>query len=434
MPNFHVSDLTALLFSLGALLLLVRMFSHISSRLHVPSVVGEIVLGILIGPTVLGTFNPQLSHWLFPLDGNTGTIIQGLISIAVILLVFVAGLETNLAEMKQEGKKVICTGIGSMILPFFMGFAAVMVFPTMFHFDATQQILFASFIGIAMAISALPVIIRILMDLRLYHTRVGIITVASATMIDLVGWVAFAAILGCLHTSQAGNTPIWMSMLIIVSVVVGILTLGQHFFNHFVDNLQARCPSPEKMLAIGIGCGLLGAATTELLGIHATLGAFLIGVVLGNAPAFPHQVKSTLRDFVTHVISPLFFIGIGVKTNFITNLDASLLAFVLAISIISKVSGTFIGGRLGGLKTKEALAVGFALNARGAMEILLAKQALDAGLIDPTLFVALVLMAVLTSLLSAPALRFLTAYKSKASPPTMVLQPHSLQLADCASN
>lgn len=415
-----MSETIHILLSLGCLLLLVRGMMHLLGKIHAPSVAGELLLGILIGPTVLGAFAPGASEWLFPMQGNAGVVFQGLSQIAVVLLLFVAGLETNLGAIRSYGKAVLSASAGSMAIPFLMGFLLVSVCPALFHLPVDIQPnmqshhfwLFSCFIGVALAISALPVIIRILMDLGLYQSRVGVITVASASLIDVVGWVAFALVLNGLNPAAANPWAAWMPMVLLgVLAVVTVILIRQRKDRPVagVQVAEAKAASWFDALPVCIGVCLLVAGVAEVFKLHATLGAFLTGALLSNFSFISHKVREQATVFVTAVLSPLFFISIGAQVNFATNLDLPLIALLIGVAVLSKVCGTFIGGRLGGVSVRETLVLGFALSARGAMEIILSKQALEAGLIQPSLFVALVVMALFTSLMSGSVIKCLVA-------------------------
>jgi len=353
MMGLTVADCSHLFLSLACLLLLARGVTSFLGCVNLPAVLGEILLGIFLGPTLLGTLFPTVSKWLLPIDGSVGSAFQLIIRMVVILLLFVAGMETNLSAIRTEGRKVLWIALGSALLPFVAGLLLALGFPALFGIVSGQPFLFGSFVGIAFAISALPVIIRILMDLGLYHSKVGTITVAAASLMDLWGWMAFTIIL-----------------------------------------------SNFKPTTIQDSVGMLWS--------HMTLLSFLVGILLGNSSHVPKKAQKLAYGIVIPFLSPLFFLSIGAKVNFAANWQVPLIASIIFLATFSKIAGTFVAGRLNGLSDKEALAVGFALNARGAMEIILSEKALEVGLIQPPLFVALVIMALFTSFLGGPAVKHLS--------------------------
>lgn len=340
------------LIGLTLLLWFANRFGVWASRFGLPRVVGEILLGVLLGPTLLGSALPDCSVWLLPQQGVSGSLLAALTHGVVVLLLFSAGLEVRLKDWWPERGVIGVTVCGSFFIPLLFGVLAVLANAPLFETNPRQAIPQALFFGLALGVSALPVIIRILMELKLYKSRVGTVTVASAGLIDLLGWGGFALLL-CGYS--------------LVSV----------------DRVDT------------------------LFGSHSIILGFIVGVGVGHWGIFPASAKKWLVDRAVALVSPLFFVGVGASANFVAHFNLELTVVVILLAVSSKLLGTFIGGKMGGLCNREALAVGLALNVRGAMEIILSKQALELGLIQPPLFVALVVMALCTSIASAPALQWL---------------------------
>lgn len=394
-----------LFLSIASLLLLTRLIWVFTHKLSVPLVLGEILLGILIGPTFLGTLDPSLSQWLYPTQGTVGVLFHGLTKLALFALLFAAGLEACVNAIRKETRAVIYTSLTSFILPFFAGFMLVWLWPALFDVTPEKLLPFSCFMGIALAISALPVIIRILMDSGMYESRVGVITVASASIMDILGWLAFGPVLNAFNPTQVGGLPTWLTPVLWVVVVAALLFIGKVPLTWLAVRFKAL--PAFVSLPFGIGLCVLSTWLGQKMGLHTTLSAFLSGMLVGHSPRLSGKIREQISKGVMVFLSPLFFISIGASVNFASHLDFTLIAIIILVATASKVTGTYIGGQFSGLSSKEALAVGFALNARGAMEIILSKQALEAGLIQPSLFVALVIMALFTSMLSGPAVKAL---------------------------
>jgi Kef-type K+ transport system membrane component KefB len=291
-----------------------------------------------------------------------------------------------------------------MIIPFMLGFAAVWFFPNFFHYPPERKLVYALFFGIAMAVSALPVITRILMDLNLFKTKIGMIIIAAAIFDDLTGWLIFSFVLSLL--GQEGEiTNIWFTIGMILGFGLFMLIVGRWIINRVLPWIQQNLSWPGGVLSISLGFCFLGAAFTEYIGLHAILGAFIVGIALGDSVHLQEREREIIHQFVTNVFAPLFFVFIGLKVNFIENFDWQLVTLVVFLAMICKVFGASLGAYMGGLTKRESLAVGFGLNARGAMEIILGTLALDAGLIEQKMFVALVVMALLTSMISGPLMK-----------------------------
>jgi len=378
-------------------------------------VLGEIFVGVILGPTIFGYFFPDEFKNLFPKEGAVKIAMDGITQLAVVMLLFVAGLEVQLHVVLKQGKTAILTSITSMIIPLALGFAAVWYFPQFFTLGNSEKHVYALFFGVAMAVSAIPVIARILMDLNLYKTKVGMIIMAAAIFDDLVGWLLFSLVLSMAGGHAEIQNP-WVTVGMILGFGLFMLIIGKRVINFALPWIQKKFSWPGGVLSFCLGLGFLGAAFTESIGLHAILGAFIMGIAIGDSVHLREEAREIIHQFVTNIFAPLFFVGIGLKVNFIANFDLKLVAIVFFLAVFCKVLGAMLGAFMGGLKRKEALAVGFGLNARGAMEIILGTLALQAGLIDVKMFVALVVMAVLTSIISGPLLRRFTRGTSSEAP------------------
>lgn len=397
-------DLVILLASIGGILILARIFAELGKKIKMPIVMGEILLGIILGPTILGTLTPEFSSWIFPKAGAAKVAMDGITSLAVVMLLFVAGMEVQLQVMLKQGKTAVYTSVTSMIIPFALGFAAVWFFPGFFTFTPDRKLVYALFFGIAMAVSALPVITRILMDLNLFKTKVGMIVIAAAIFDDLTGWILFSFVLSLM--GQEGEiTSIGFTIGMIVGFGLFMLIIGRYVINSALPWIQQKLSWPGGVLSIALGLCFLGAAFTEYIGLHAILGAFIVGIAFGDSVHLQEREREIIYQFVTNVFAPLFFVSIGFKVNFIENFDLPLVALVFVLAVGCKVLGAALGAYMGGLTKRESWAVGFGLNARGAMEIILGTLALNVGLIDSKMFVALVVMALITSMMSGPLVK-----------------------------
>lgn len=404
MLKLQHTDIVVLLASIGGLLILARFFAELGKKIKMPIVMGEILLGIILGPTILGAFSPEFSAWIFPQSGAAKIAMDGITSLAVVMLLFVAGMEVQLQIMLKQGKTAIYTSITSMIIPFVLGFCAVWFLPNFFSFTPDRKLVYALFFGIAMAVSALPVITRILMDLNLFKTKIGMIIIAAAIFDDLTGWILFSFVLSLM--GQEGEiSSIGFTIGMIVGFGLFMLIIGRYVINSALPWIQRKLAWPGGVLSIALGLCFLGAAFTEYIGLHAILGAFIVGIAFGDSVHLQEREREIIYQFVTNVFAPLFFVSIGFKVNFIQNFDLPLVLLVFFLAVGCKVFGAALGGYIGGLSKRESLAVGFGLNARGAMEIILGTLALNAGLIDSKMFVALVVMALVTSMMSGPLMK-----------------------------
>jgi Kef-type K+ transport system membrane component KefB len=397
------NDIINLLVALGVMLLVGRVFGEFFRRLHMPLVVGELTAGIIMGPSILGKFYPQLNEIVFTTQGNVGMVLSGITTISVIMLLFVAGMEVELSVIRQQGKTAFKVSLIGLLIPLGMGYAAGYYFPELL--GGNGGIVFALFIGTAMAISALPVIARTLMDLDLFKTKIGMIIIAAAMFDDLIGWIMFSVILGMINTGHDPYAFLYTLGFTLLFAFV-MLSAGRFIINRSLPWAQRNLSWPGGVLAFSLGLAFIGAALTEKIGIHAIFGAFIVGIAVGDSAHLNEKTRDIIHQFVTNIFAPLFFVSVGFKVDFIRHFDVQVVSVVLALAIVCKLLGAGLGALWGGLKWREAFAVGFGMNARGAMEIVLGLLALQAGVIGETLFVALVVMAVITSVMAGPMLQF----------------------------
>jgi Kef-type K+ transport system membrane component KefB/mannitol/fructose-specific phosphotransferase system IIA component (Ntr-type) len=398
-------DVARLLLALGVLLLAARGLGELARYFGHPTVLGELSAGILLGPALFGRVAPEWSAWLFPSTGPSAVVLDGLRSLAVTLFLLVAGLEVDLSRVARCGKTAILVGLFGIVVPFGVGWVAATAAPELVGYETGPghgKGVFALFIATALSISALPVIAKTLMDLRLYKTDFGMIVIASAMFNDLAGWIVFAVILGMIQSTDVAPN-VWMIALSAVGFAALMLTLGRWLVHRTLPWVQAHTAWPGGVIVFSISVALVSAALTDAIGIHAVFGAFLAGIALGDSAHLRERTRSTVAEFVSSFFAPLFFALVGLRIDFVSNFDFVVVAVVLVIACIGKVVGCSVGARLSGMPAREALAVGVAMNARGSMEIILGMTAYQHGLIGEKLLVALVIMALATSIISGPA-------------------------------
>ncbi|MEO7989587.1 MAG: cation:proton antiporter [Chryseolinea sp.] len=406
MGKLSHADVVHLLVQLGIMLIMGRMLAEVARKLNQPAVVGEILAGILLGPTFLGMLQPDWFQALYPAASASGVVLTGLVQVAVVMLLFIAGLEVDLHIVWQQGRQAVSTSFFGLIIPFTIGFIFPYFFPEFFGIaGGNERIIFALFMGTAMAITALPVIVRILMDLNMFKSKMGMLVVASAMVDDLIGWLVFSVILGLI--GKGGGTMSFASTIFLtISFAVLMLTIGRGLLNRVLPWMNKKMAWPGGILSISLALCFLGAAFTEYIGIHAIFGAFIIGIALGDSEHFSERAKEIVHQFINNIFAPLFFVSIGLRVNFVTNFDLMLTMVIIAIAFVGKIMGSGFGAKLGGFSWRESLAAGFGMNARGAMEIILGLVALENGLINEKVFVSLVIMALITSMSSGPLMKW----------------------------
>jgi Kef-type K+ transport system membrane component KefB len=414
METLTSQSMVVLFLSLGVLLAVARLLGELAQRFHQPAVVGELFAGVLLGPTVFGGMAPELSAYLFPTQGPNAIALESFGTLAIVLFLLVAGMEVDLSTVWKQGKIACKLGITSIVIPFSIALTAALMFPEAFsrHLEA-DPLIFALFLAIAVSISALPVIAKTLMDMDLYRSDLGMVVVSAAIFNDLVGWIIFAVLLGLIGVSPGNGGNIVLSISMTLAFAAAVLTLGRWLIHKALPFVQAYTRWPGGELSFALILGLFGAAFTEWIGIHAIFGAFVVGAAIGDSSHLREQSRVIIQNFVSFIFAPVFFASIGLKVNFLTHFDTSLVMIVTGIACICKFAGGAIGARWGGLPPREAWAAGFAMVSVGAMGIIVGMIALEAGIIRQRLFVALVVMAIVTSMISGPSMRLVLRTEKK---------------------
>lgn len=411
MDKLNHIEVINLLMQLAIMLSFGRFMAEVARKFKQPAVVGEIIAGIILGPTILGTFTPELFEMLFPATGASAVVLDGFIQVAVVLLLFIAGMEVDLHVVFQQGKQALYVSLVSLLIPFAAGFIITWFVPDLFGYidDAGQKLVFAMFIGTVMAITALPVIARVLMDLEVFKTRLGMLIIASAMIIDILGWLIFTVIL-----NMMGNSAETPSLVRTIWITLGftalMLTVGKWLINHTLPYINRYLAWPGGLLSLSLALCFLAAAFTEYIGIHSIFGAFIIGVALGDSTHLSERAKEIIHQFINNIFAPLFFISIGLSINFIESFNFQIVISFVIVAFIFKVLGATLGAKMGGLNKYESFAVGFGMNTHGTLEVILGAIALQAGLISEEVLVAILVMVVASIIAAAPLMKYCLKY------------------------
>ncbi|WDE96424.1 cation:proton antiporter [Lentisphaera profundi] len=402
-------------FSLALLIGLARIFGEMCKKIGQPSILGEIAAGIILGPTVFAYIAPDLQATLFPSSGPLYVTFEFIGMLAITLFMLIAGMEVDLKCLKKQAKPATIVGISSMVVPFIGGFALVYLFPK--TFDTQEKTLVtALFMATALAISALPVITKILMDLKLIKTDLGVTIIAAAIFNDLTGWMIFAIVLS-LMSDNSGGFP-WETIVGIVVAGVLMLTVGRKIILALIPRVQAHASWPGGVMGFVLTGALLSAGVAEWIGVHGIFGSFLFGVALGDSPHLRHQTEEYMEKFISFILTPIFFATIGLKVNFLTHFDIFAVVILLVVGSVTKIFGSYIGAKFCRMSKRESWALAWGMNARGVMEIILAIIALEAGVINDTIFVAVVILALFTSMTSGALMKISLRRRSKTSAAT----------------
>lgn len=401
-------EVVLLLLQLGLLLAVARGLGQLAVRHGLPSVVGELLAGIVLGPSLLGNIAPALHAWVFPQEAAQVHLLEVVSLLGVLLLLVVTGLETDLQLIVRKGRSAAAISLFGIAVPFGTGFVMGQYLPDAFVADPEQRLVFSLFLGTAMGISAIPVIAKVLIEMGVVRRDIGQITLAAGMIDDTIGWVLLSVVAG-LARSGAVDLPAVAQSIVSVVLVVGLaFTVGRRAVALAFREVDNRVGGEAVKLTLLLVLALLFGSLTHFLGIEAVLGAFLVGILAGQSRRFDHRTRQTLEHITLAVFAPIFFAASGLRVDLAALADPTVLLvglIVLAVAIIGKFVGAAMGARVSGLGRWEALALGAGMNARGAIEIIIATIGLSLGVLTPEMFTIILLVAITTSLMAPPLLR-----------------------------
>ena len=392
---------------LVVLVLVARALGSLMRRIGQPAVIGELGAGLLLGPSVFARVWPAGAEWLFPPDPVQSGMLLIVGWVGIVMLLVITGFETDLALIRQLGRAAAAVAAGSLIVPFVLGIGTGFVLPGDFMGEGVERYVFALFLGAALSISSLPVIAKILSELGLTRRTFGQLTIAAAMANDLAGWLA----LGVIASLARGSVSVTGLLVTIGGMALFLafaFTFGQRLADRALRRARAREAGVEGALAVTLVAALLAAALTQAIGVEAVLGAFIAGIVLGRSKFQDARVLPALESVTLSVFAPLFFATAGLRVDLGLLADPTVLLWavvVVLVASLAKLAGAYLGGRVARLARQEAVALGLGLNARGALEIVIATVGLSLGVLNQASYTVIVLMAMATSMAAPPLLR-----------------------------
>ena len=402
-------ELLLLLAQLALLLLMARGLGELANRFRLPSVVGELLAGFVLGPTLLGTIAPDIFNGLFPQLPEQMHLLEVVSWLGVVMLLILTGLETDVGLILSKGRSAAAISLGGIIVPFATGLALGFYLPGEFIAAPDQRLVFALFIGTAMSISAIPVIAKVLMEMNVIRRDIGQVTLAAGMIDDTIGWILLSVVAGMATSGQVNVLSAGRSVLY-VALVLGIsFTVGRKFVALIIRSVDNRIGSDTSKITALMVMALGFGAITHLMGLEAVLGAFIVGILVGQVKRFDDRVRHSFEQVTLGVFAPIFFAASGLRVNLAELTDPSVLAvglLVLSIAIFGKFAGAYIGAKVGRLGHWEALSLGAGMNARGAMEIIVATIGLSLGILTPQMYSIILMVAIVTSLMAPPILRW----------------------------
>lgn len=400
MPNLAPSFLTLIV-----VISFARLIGFIFRKMGQPPVMGEVLGGIILGPSVFGFFSPESTKFLF--HPQALVFLQHLAEVGISLYLFVMGLEIDLPRLRKSARSAITISQLSIVIPFALGvFLAQQIYTRYapLHFGLLE---FSLFIGVSLSITAFPVLARILSDSPLHKTKLGDLALSCAAINDITAWCLLAVITGMTTSSLSGAA---MTVSLTLFYVIFMIFIARPMIEKWIPRLEKQFERlPEALLAFAILGVLVSATITEIIGIHGLFGAFLFGAIIPHNSLIARDVTERLQDFVRILFLPAFFALTGVKTEFgllSSQQDWIVCSIIIGLAILGKFGGAYTGARLSKNSHHESVILGILMNTRGLVELIVLNIGLSLGILTPTLFTMLVIMALVTTFMAGPLLRW----------------------------
>ncbi|HEV2692782.1 MAG TPA: cation:proton antiporter [Verrucomicrobiae bacterium] len=412
--------LTRLFLQFIVIIVAARICGMLAVKIRQPAVVGEMIAGILLGPSLLGWVLPNFSHFIFPASSLDSLRLFS--QIGVCLFMFVVGMELDVSQLKQQARTAVLVSQASILFPYLLGVVTALFLFSTFAGPATSFTVFALFIGISMSITAFPVLARILEERGLTKSPLGITALICAAMNDVTAWCILALVVALAKAKSMASAGFS------IGLVVAFVLVTLFWIKPFLPRLLNRTTGNDGKLGKGVMTGVIAfvfacALATDVMGIHALFGSFLAGVVMPARHEFREFIRVRLEHFSAVFLLPLFFAFVGLRTQVGLLNDTTgwlICAAIIATATVGKLGGAMVAARLSGVNWIDSFALGALMNTRGLVELIALNIGYDLGILSPRIFAMLVIMALVTTCMTGPLLTFsdyLRARKSLAVKP-----------------
>ena len=386
-----------------------RLLGELLQRFGQPAVMGQIVGGIILGPSIFGALAPGLQHTLFPIASSEREMLKAISELGILMLLLLTGMETDLALVKRVKHNAAFTSAGGIIIPFALGYALGEYLPADLLPDPNRRLMTALFLATALSISSVKIVAAVLREMDFLHRDIGQVILASSILDDTIGWVILSLIGGLAAHGTVQVTSLVLSVSGTALFLAVCFTIGSTIVAALIrwtnDSFVMEMPVISGILVLMFALALL----TDLIGVQTVLGAFVAGIMIGQSPILTKHIQEQLRGLIVALFMPVFFgvAGLSIDLKVLADPRLCLLTLaIIAIASVGKLGGCYLGSRLSGLKHREGVAVGLGMNARGSTEIILATIGLGLGVLNQQLFTVIVLMAMATTLCMPPLLRW----------------------------
>jgi len=403
-PTAGGHALLHVLMSLVAIVVVARLVSAACRFIGQPPVIGEVVAGIMLGPSLIGRFAPSAQHLLLPQEAVPLLGIIG--QVGVVLFMFLVGLEFDPSVLKKRGHASVAISHASIVTPFVLGGSLALVLYPRFSSSDVPFFIFALFMGVSMSITAFPVLARILTDRKMQTTNLGVLALTCAAVDDVTAWTLLGLVVTIARHGSIGQA---LLTFVLAGAFIGfMMVVGQRAVLWLVKNhKESQEGLTQKTLAVVLVGVLLSAVTTEAIGVHALFGAFLFGVIMPNESKLAKDIEGQVSNLVLVLFLPAFFAFTGMRTQLGligTTTEWLFCGAIIAIAVLGKFGGSFAAAQATGLGWRDSLGIGALMNTRGLMELIVLNLGLDLGVISPQIFAMMVVMALATTFMTTPVL------------------------------
>lgn len=411
--SVHSRGVGGVLLALPVIMLAAWMFGIAFRRLGQPAVIGEIVAGIVLGPSILGRAWPAATEFLW--TGPVPSQLQTIAQLGVILFMFLVGLEVNARLLRKCAGPIITVSHASIVVPWVLGCALALWLYPRYSSNQVPFTVFSLFVGVSLSVTALPVLARILADRGIQGTPLGTLTLGCAAVSDATAWCLLALVVG-MARAQASEAVATVGL--VLAFVLAMLFVVRPVIGRMVSRAEQTGRVSRDVTAVVVMAVLLCALATDAIGIHALFGSFLLGAIVRHDSVFARGLQSRLSDLVLVLFLPVFFAYVGLRTQIgllSSAEDWLVCALIVLVACVGKLAGTALAALAVGLSWRGAATIGVLMNTRGLMELIVLNVGLELGVLSPKLFAMLIIMAIVTTMLTSPVLTWLIRGRGRSA-------------------
>src|SRR3954453_17139883 len=420
----HVNDFLHVLLALSLVIASARALGALFRLVQQPPVIGEMIAGIMLGPSLLGKFAPGFAAYILP--QSIAPLLNVISQFGVILYMFLVGLDLDVTALRDRARSTITISHASIVVPFLLGASlSLLLYPYLSN-SGVSFTAFSLFLGVSMSVTAFPVLARILTDRGIHKSKMGVLTLACAAIDDVTAWCLLAFVVSV--TAHAGNPT--RTLLMAVTYIAVMLVLLRPLVIRVTKWMYSKGRMTQGILATALLGIFFSSLATESIGIHSIFGAFVLGAIIPNRSKLARQLTAKLEDFVIVFLLPAFFAFTGLRTQIglVSGFrDWMFCILIIVVASAGKFGGSALAARWNGLSWRESSALGILMNTRGLMELIVLNIGLELGIISPTLFAMLVLMALATTVATTPILHMISSRETFSTASMAGVKDEALQ-------